>query len=118
MNEDLATISKWSRQHSLHLNPRKTQTIIYNNTKLSHIDTPKLKLEGEFLTVSEEVKNLGITMDETLSWHSYIKEVCKKVYFTLHTLKRIQIYTPEKIRKLLVQTLIMPIIDYGGHSLQ
>lgn len=74
---------------SLHVNLKKTQAIFLYMMKLSHIGITELKLEGEYLTVSKEVKNLGVTMNGILSWYSYVKEVYSKVYFTLHALKLI-----------------------------
>ena len=51
-------------------------------------------------------------MDQTLSWGPQVGVVKKKCSFSLHSLVRARKFLPVSVRKLLVKTLIFPILDY------
>ncbi|KAJ8869517.1 hypothetical protein PR048_028508 [Dryococelus australis] len=64
------------------------------------------------INFSSSVKNLGIVIDETLSWVAHTTHICKKVYKTLHSIKRFKNLLPERIKILLVHALVLSIIEY------
>ena len=60
-----------------------------------------LNVNGKIITCSNEVKLLGITIDNQLNFKKYIEELCKKASYKLHALRRIRGYlTVEKARVL------------------
>lgn len=59
------------------------------------------------------VKNLGLTLDSTLSWSPHVTETCRKVNGILHTLYRHKHFLPRNTKLLLVQALVLPIFDYA-----
>ena len=51
-------------------------------------------------------------MDKNLNWTKQVTETCKKIYSILHALKRLKNFLPFKLKKLVIQTLIIPYFDY------
>ena len=59
------------------------------------------------------VKNLGLLIEPTISWRQYIMQTTKKVFYSLHSLNRMKNILPTEVKRILVQSLIMPILDYA-----
>jgi hypothetical protein len=72
INVDLVSVSLWSHRHGLQLNASKTQAIIFgskhciNKIGTMIVDLPVL--DGQHINFSDCVKNLGVMMDNILSW--------------------------------------------------
>ena len=60
----------------------------------------------------KEVKSLGVILDNKLSWESHVTLIGKKVNKVLYTLRFIRQCTTEALRIKLVQTLVVPHLDY------
>ena len=59
----------------------------------------RLNVNGNIISCSNEVKLLGITIDDELKFKKHIEDLCKKASYKLHALKRIRGYlTVEKAR--------------------
>ncbi|CAG4937325.1 unnamed protein product [Colias eurytheme] len=119
-NTDLATIVSWSKQHGLHVNPIKTQSIIVGSSqyiqKLDWENLPPITVDGVVVPYSKNVKNLGLCIDRSLSWNEQVKQVSKKIYAASHSLKRIRNFLPIPTKILLAQSLLLPILDYADVS--
>ena len=61
---------------------------------------------------SNVVKNLGIYLDSNLNWNTQIKQTSQKVFSIMHSLKRLKHVLPTNLKKILVETLVMPYFDY------
>ncbi|KAK3930343.1 Beta-hexosaminidase 3 [Frankliniella fusca] len=73
---------------------------------------PKIVVDGVALDYSPTVDDLGVIIDETLSWGPQLVSIGKKVLAALHGLRRHQQLLPPPIRKRLVEALIFPVFDY------
>jgi hypothetical protein len=117
LNVDLAHIQRWSEKFGLFVNPSKCQAIIIGSShqvaKLDFNSIPHIKFNGTSIPYSQKVKNLGVYLDNTLSWRTQVAEVSRKVIGSLHVLNKLKHFLPIKTKVLLVQSLILPIIDYG-----
>ena len=60
----------------------------------------------------DEVTSLGVILDSTLSWKRHIQYVSEKVNRVLFGLKFIKSCTSQSLRKSLVESLILPHLDY------
>jgi Reverse transcriptase (RNA-dependent DNA polymerase)/Endonuclease-reverse transcriptase len=116
LNKDLYTISKWAFEHNLLLNPSKSQAILIAYPKLATIinqcTLSPIKLNDISIPLSNSVKNLGITLDKTMSWAEHVQSVCQKVFGALHSLNRFKYIFPQKLKEKLVESLVMPHFDY------
>lgn len=119
LNFDLALISKKASSMGLVLNTLKTQCIIIGTRRtLSGLDGRccEIELNGSKIPYSKTVKNLGIIMDETLSWDNQIAAINKRFYYSLHQLRLFKNFLPFQTRKTLFFSLLLPIIDYADVS--
>ena len=111
INYDLQLIKKWSDDNFIRLNPDKSQAILIGNPKLlcsvKRIDLPQIKLNGTAIQFKNTVKNLGLRMNETLTWSDHVVEICKKVNYSLYSLRRSGNFLPPSVKVQLVNSLVM-----------
>ena len=113
INEDILRLQDWSKLHGLKINANKTQCIIVGPTgNINLKTTPKISVMGEEIPYVKKVKNLGIIIDDTLSFTPQVSAICQKVFLTLHHLYKFKANTPTETRLKLVKTLVMPLFDY------
>ena len=74
-----------------------------------------ISLDNVPLTFQTKVKNLGVYLDQTLSGELWVRHVCRRVFALLNRFYRCgATFLPPAARRTLVNTLILPIFDYGG----
>lgn len=112
INNELASIYSWCELNLLKINPRKSQAIILYKSCIPTNKLPPILLNNTVIPFSCTVKNLGVMLACDLSWGKYVSEICRKIYGTLHILKRLSYFTPQKLRLQLVKVLIVPYITY------
>lgn len=116
LNCDIEAISSWARRLGLKLNELKTQAIVISHPRLlSQINIatlPKLKLNNSELVYADSVKNLGVTMNRTLTWDHQVTIICNRVFAGIHSLKRHASCLPFNVKVLLVKSLVLPHFDY------
>ena len=72
---DLGYILKWFKVNSLKPNPGKFQfMILETNTDIK----VNLVLDENEIRISQEVIQLGITIDDKLNFKTYIENICRK----------------------------------------
>jgi hypothetical protein len=117
MNENLQYIASWCERNGLLINPAKSQAIIIGSprllTSLNRNSLPCLFLNNQLIPFSDDVKDLGIYIDCKLSWKKQVDELSRKVFSSLHALRRLQNFLSPDIKKILVQSLLHPLFDYA-----
>ena len=92
MNEHLKTtnylkeINEWTEKNMMKLNQKKTHQIVFNFNRDKQFTT-EVKLKGEALEISDEVKLLGVVITRDLKWHkntSYLTKKANKKMRMLH----------------------------------
>ena len=93
---DLRNVLDWFKINSMKANPGKFQFMVLG---VKNIAPFNLNVNGKIIPSSNEVKLLGITIDNQLKFKKHIEELCKKSSYKLHALRRIRGYlTVEKAR--------------------
>lgn len=117
MNQNLEAIKSWSQRFGLLVNPNKTQVMLAGSREmLNKIDIsklPRVQFSSVAIPYSHTVKNLGLFISQDLSWNYHVTEISKRVFASLHSLKRAQFFLPFSTKLLLANTLLIPIIDYA-----
>ena len=111
LNNCLEDIRRWLSTNSLSLNTHKTQAILINTTKTIPI-VPLIQINNHDIKYSPCVKNLGITIDQTLNFTQYTIDLSKSINRTLHTIRLIRPSITTELSKLLATSLILPRLDY------
>jgi hypothetical protein len=117
INIDLAKLNIWSNANFLNINPSKSQAIVIGYPRILALirknELPPLSINGNQIPFCETVKNLGILIDENLSWSSQVNKICKSVRKSLFPLLKLKYVIPASLKKQLISTLIIPLIDYA-----
>ena len=117
LNQDLSVVKNWSDRFGVAVNPTKCQAIIvgssHSTRRLNGLALPPITYDGTVIPFSSDVKNLGVYVDTCLDWRKQVAAVSQRVTGTLRSLYRLKNVLPSHIKKMLVQSLIFPIIDYG-----
>nr|XP_026500143.1 uncharacterized protein LOC113403771 [Vanessa tameamea] len=78
LNQELHKICTWSKTCGLLVNPDKSQVIIIGSskllTKVDNANLPAIIFNNTPLSLSSSVKNLGLLIDNTLSWTVQVAE--------------------------------------------
>lgn len=114
INEDLGVISKLACQHSLVLNPGKTQAILFGGAAACERvrGLVSLTLDGVVVPFVPVVRNLGLYMDNTFRYKQHINNCLKKAYGSMKMLYPHRKYLPLRVKRLLCGSLVLSRLDY------
>ena len=105
----LMTILTWFDQNGMVANPTKFRMMFLGKK----IDTTfHLNVNEKIVLEDEQVRLLGVTIDNNLNFNSHIKENCGKVYQKTSALSRLRSYISEKKAKLLLNTVVTSSLQY------
>ena len=117
MNEDIVQVSRWASDQGLSLNAAKTNAIIFGSTAnlqyLSNKTLPPLMVGDQEIAIVNQVKSLGVILSSDLTWNAHISSLSKRVHGVLHKLRTRGWLLPQRLKSTLVQTLVLPRIDYA-----
>ena len=100
-------------ENKLQLNSNKTEAILIGTTsKLSKATSDSLVLSESSVPLSSTVKNLGVTLDNTLSMKQHISSVSRTCYFQLRRIATIRKYLTTDATAKLVNSTILSRLDY------
>ena len=96
INRQLKDISQWMRANRLILNTGKTNYMIFGTRNTQNVDQNfKLYYRNEEITKAQNVKFLGIYLDDKLSWNYHINDLCVKLSRKIGIFYRLQ-FLPQK----------------------
>lgn len=109
----MADLIGWFQKNKLVLNKDKTRLILFK-TNRSKIDTPEyITTAGQHLNLGEDVKFLGVVLDETLCWDSHIEQLTNRLNSMCYSLWVVSKYIGLKARKTVYYANIESLIRYG-----
>ena len=96
-HHELLNISEWMRVNNLSPNPKKTEFMVIGHPlKTKNLDLPQaLTLDGSDINKVDQVKSLGIIINENLTWDEQYKRVKGKMSAGLSALKRLKNILPQ-----------------------
>ena len=94
---DLKNLSKWINANKISLNVKTAETIVFKSGKKKYEGVIKLKLNRQRLHRTNNVKYLGIRIDENLNWKHYVNDVSTKLIRVNSILFKIRNYVNLKI---------------------
>ena len=84
----------------------------YRQRKIDSL-IPNLKINLEPIERVTEFNFLGLTIDEQLSWSPHIQKISNKIARTLGIMNRLKRFLPEKLLRLIYNSLILPYFQYS-----
>ena len=101
LNKCLEEIRHWLAANSLALNSEKTTAILINTSHtLPYI--PPIHINNHNIKISPYAKNLGIIIDNKLTFSQHTTEISKSVNRTLHTIRLIRPSITTELAKTLI----------------
>ncbi len=101
----------WMKDHHLQLNLAKTELLVVpSNPSLHHNFT--FQLGSSTITPSKTAKNLGVMIDDQLTFTDHIAKTARSCRFALFNIKKIRPFLSEHASQLLVQALVLSRLDY------
>ncbi|KAK3562669.1 hypothetical protein QTP86_005049 [Hemibagrus guttatus] len=107
----LADISSWMTAHQLKLNPSKTELLVIPGDPSPAQDLA-ISLNNSMISPSATARNLGLTMDNQLSFSSHVTNVARSCRFLLYNIRRIRPFLSTQATQVLVQSLVISRLDY------
>lgn len=111
INEDLTTILKWLNMNKLKLNIKKTEYMIVSKKKII-TESNIIKIENKTLRRAENVKYLGVYLDESLNFNAQMDSVFKKLASKTNFMKRISKKLTYNTKKIIYHGIIAPNFQY------
>jgi hypothetical protein len=113
INECLKHISIWMNEHFLRLNESKTKILVLAPPSIQ----PEIKIHGVFLgdvciRFVDSAKNLGVILDNILSFECQVNKVVKTSFAIIKKLSQIKGYLTEDELKQLASSYIFSNLDY------
>ena len=114
----LSDLEIWCKKWKILLNPEKTKTInFYKRKKTKNKNSTKLQLYGKKLKSYKEIKFLGITFDQKLTFRKHVEIINKEIQGKLHNIYKLKTKnygpTPKTILHL-YKTFIRSKFEYGN----
>jgi hypothetical protein len=112
LQKDIDTLAEWSRVNGLHLNPSKCSVITFSKSK--NLSRFIYDLNGDELTRTDQVKDLGVILDTELNLKAHINAIVGKAFKQLgFILRQSKDFSPYIIRTLFL-TFVRPCVEYGS----
>lgn len=116
-NFNLRRIAEWSDAYGLKVNPLKTQVMIIGSKRMvDKVDwstVPNVELGGVIIPYSKSVKNLGLTLDQCLTWNLQLEAISRKLFASAGSMRRLRNFLPTATKVELAQSLLLPVLDYA-----
>ena len=112
IESDLSVLVQWFTQNRLKINPSKTEMTILKSSRQKTNTSFSVHFGGDVVSPSPSVKVLGITIDSHLTWDSHVTSVVQRCNMILVSLARMRNRLPTETKRLLIEALVFPHIQY------
>ena len=110
---DLNCLVSWSESWQMKFNANKCETMRISRPKNNSISDPSYHIENDKLASVEQVKYLGINIDNKLTFDAHIKDICRKASNNLHMLMRSLKRAKTRTRITAYKSICRPILEYA-----
>ena len=112
LNNDLETLNAWSKQWLVLFNDKTKYMII--SRKFLPIDYEPLFLDGKELKRVDNLKQLGVRLNEKMTWDTHIREKCVDANKRVNLLKRLSLKVPSSTKLTIYVSFVRPLLEYGS----
>jgi hypothetical protein len=112
LNEAIQNIDLWIKTNKLSINIDKTNYVIFQSKQKKITQDLSLSIDDKLITRKQQVKFLGVLLDENLSWKPHINYVCNKISKSIGVIYRARFNLSLSTKLSLYYTLIYPYLNY------
>ena len=105
-------VLRWNTQNGLKCNPSKTEVIHFYSRYMPSDSISHLRVGTAIIEPVNEVRDLGITLDSTLTLRTHINNICRSGSLSLHELSKIRKFLSQKDTERVVHAFISSKLDY------
>ena len=99
--------------NKLKMNNEKTEIMVCGtNAKRKLVNIDSVDIGGVPISLSDEVKDLGVFIDSSISFYQHVSHLRKSCFFELRKISSIRPFISEKSAKQLAVSLILSKLDY------
>ena len=110
----VSDVKTWMTSNRLQVNEDKTEVLLVTAKRVVNLQhLPEFtNINGTYVKFSPSVKNLGVTLDSTLSLHQHVINVCEVAYLELRCSNSIRNLLSSDAVKTRVCSLVLSRLDY------
>ena len=109
-NEEIKNVALWLQVNKLSLNIEKSHFMIFSGGR--HVNPISLEINGIQLSQVNDVKFLGIMMDDKLTWKKHIEHISNKIAKSIGIMYRLKPFVNKETLLSLYYTLVYPYLTY------
>ena len=112
VEDTLDSALNWFTQNRLKVNPAKTELVVVKPVR-KKVEIPAcIRFGTAEIKPSPHAKILGVMVDSALSWEKQVSQVTRQCYCVLIGLSKLRHKIPRETKKLLVEALVFPYVQY------
>lgn len=112
VHDCMAAVGRWMSHNCLKLNANKTEVVLFGNDPTFWNASWWPNNLGPIPTPTENVKSLGIYLDDKLSLKRQVNAVVSSVAYTLKICKKVLPYLPLDCKKTVILAVVISKLDY------
>lgn len=114
----LCCISDWMSSNRLKMNASKTEATIFSSKqKHDDIKTTLIKVAGDSVPVSPNLKYLGVWLDSHLTMDKHISSKCRAASLNVRCIANIRRFIDIDTAKMLATSMVLSHLDYSNSAL-
>ena len=95
-------LMKWFTDNGMKANPSKFQIMFLGRKDISKLC---LNISGNLIPPSNQLKLLGVNIDNSLKFEAHVKELCRKVNLKVNAFIRLRPFVGEQKSKLIFNSM-------------
>ena len=112
LNRDLETVRLWAWQWQMEFNVEKTEEVIFSTERRKPFH-PQLSMDNIEISLVNEHKHLGMTLDSQLNFQSHTRAAILKARRGIGLIRYLSRYVSRDILNLVYKLYVRPHLDYG-----
>jgi len=111
----MPSVEKWAKENKIQFNETKSKAMLI--TRKRNIESIKIYINIRRLEMVEEIKYLGISFDNRLTFNKHIKYLAENSTKLIHMLGRsakLQWGLSNKTLKTIYEGVLIPLLTYGA----
>jgi hypothetical protein len=112
----LSDLCSWFTHNGLALNPDKSEAILFGTRQrcASMANISSVNISTTSITLQDQVKLLGVTMDSNLTFNNHVASVAKSCYYHIRAFRHIRPMLTSDMAKTVASSLIGARLDYAN----
>ena len=113
INLCISDIRRWMILNKLKINDAKTEFIIFRSTQMKHdFNSLSVNVGDSQIVPSVKVRNLGVILDQSLTFDDHISAICQSVHFHIRSIGKVRKLLTFDACASLIHALIGSRLDY------